>query len=127
MRLVSLYGCVCRTNPASWSALRRAARLSIAQPAQYTFVVGPAAPHFHPDAEVDFAAKQPLHVLACGFRNALELRTLASDHDSFLTFPLHQNGRLNSAQAPLFSEAVDYHFAAVGQFFAEHLEQLLAQ
>src|SRR5512134_4130795 len=108
----------------AWSAL---SALSVAQLLEQPCVARPVALHLDPDAQVDLAVEQALHVPARCAGNALQLPAIRADHDRLLAVTFHPDGRLDPAQTAFFLEALDRHVAAVRQLLTQQLEHFLAQ
>src|SRR6185503_9183196 len=112
---------------------RRGVSSAVAELAQQALVAGPVALHLHPDAEIDLAAEEALHVLARRRGDALEQFAPGADHDRLLALALDPDRGLDAPQAlapalrRLVLEAFQRHVAAIGQLLAQQQEQLLAQ
>src|SRR5258708_28629743 len=134
MRLVSLYGYVCRTYPGSCSALRFILsgkedywNSLVTQLPQYPCVIGPGPAHLDPGAKIDLAAEHALHVLARRRAHPLQSRAPGAHHHRLLALALDQDRRFYAPQPALLLEAFDHHVAPIRQLLPHLHEQLLAQ
>src|SRR5258706_7126033 len=99
----------------------------VPQLSQDACIVRPCAAHLDPYAQVHLALEQALEVLARGGRHRFQPLAALAEDDGLLAVALDEDRGFDAAQAAFFLEAVDRHFAAVGQLLGEGLEELLAQ
>src|SRR5689334_14932415 len=93
---------------------------------QCSRAVGPSAPDPDPYFEEYLAAEQFLHIAAGSRSDGFQLASAGADDDGFLPFPVHRNGRVNSAQVSFNLEGIDFDGCRVRQLVAKQAEQLLA-
>src|SRR5947208_5122269 len=101
--------------------------LLISQLSQDAGVIRPGTAHFHPHAEVDLALEETLEIAARRRGHGLQALAALAEDDGLLAPALDEDGGLDAPQGALLLEAVDHHLAAVREFLAKCLEELLAQ